>query len=130
MPHPALQAALDARHDLGKYVSLNLRFLAPDAEPAAVREALLADLTQTRRGPSGALESAPEVWAACRARLGDVGAAPELAEVDAAIKQIQSSLPALVDDQLDAAALLALAQAARGVTAALTALTRRLKDAP
>jgi hypothetical protein len=70
MPHEALQAALDARHDLGKYTSLNLRFLAPDADDAALREALLADLTQTRRGPDGAPEPAPAVWAACRARLG------------------------------------------------------------
>ena len=128
MPHPALQAALDARHDLGKYVSLNLRFLAPDADRAAQREALLADLTQTRRGPGGGVESAPEVWAACRGGLP--AAAPEVLQVDAAMKHIQSSLPALMADRLDDDALTALAQAARGVTAALTALTRRLKDSP
>jgi hypothetical protein len=128
MPHPALQAALDARHDLGKYVSLNLRFLAPDADRAAQREALLADLTQTRRGPGGGVESAPEVWAACRGGLP--AAAPEVLQVDAAMKHIQSSLPALMADSLDDDALTALAQAARGVTAALTALTRRLKDSP
>lgn len=128
MPHPALQAALDARHDLGKYVSLNLRFLAPDADRAAQREALLADLTQTRRGPGGGVESAPEVWAACRGGLP--AAAPEVLQVDAAMKHIQSSLPALMADRLDDDALAALAQAARGVTAALTALTRRLKDSP
>ena len=128
MSHPALQAALDARHDLGKYVSLNLRFLAPDADRAAQREALLADLTQTRRGPGGGVESAPEVWAACRGGLP--AAAPEVLQVDAAMKHIQSSLPALMADSLDDDALTALAQAARGVTAALTALTRRLKDSP
>ncbi len=128
MPHPALQAALDARHDLGKYVSLNLRFLAPDADRAAQREALLADLTQTRRGPGGGVESAPEVWAACRGGLP--AAAPEVLQVDAAMKHRQSSLPALMADSLDDDALAALAQAARGVTAALTALTRRLKDSP
>ncbi|MCK6517377.1 hypothetical protein L6R46_20230 [Myxococcota bacterium] len=128
MPHPALQAALDARHDLGKYVSLNLRFLAPDADRVAQREALLADLTQTRRGPGGGVESAPEVWAACRGGLP--AAAPEVLQVDAAMKHIQSSLPALLADRLDDDALAALAQAARGVTAALTALTRRLKDSP
>lgn len=128
MPHPALQVALDARHDLGKYVSLNLRFLAPDADRAAQREALLADLTQTRRGPGGGVESAPEVWAACRGGLP--AAAPEVLQVDAAMKHIQSSLPALLADSLDDDALTALAQAARGVTAALTALTRRLKDSP
>jgi hypothetical protein len=128
MSHPALQAALDARHDLGKYVSLNLRFLAPEADRAALREAILADLTQTRRGPGGALESAPEVWAACR--VGLPPAAPEVQQVDAAINHIQSSLPALMNDALDDDALQALAQAARGVTTALTALTRRLKDAP
>ena len=126
MPHPALQAALDARHDLGKYVSLNLRFLAPDADRAALREALIADLTQTRRGQSGC-ESAPEVWAACRGGLP--AAAPETEEVDAAIQHIQSQLPGLMNDSLDDDALQALAQAARGVTTALTALTRRLKDA-
>ena len=126
MPHPALQAALDARHDLGKYVSLNLRFLGADADRAALREALIADLTQTRRGPS-ASESAPDVWAACRGGLPP--AAPEVQQVDAAIKHIQSKLPALMNDSLDDEALQALAQAARGVTAALTALTRRLKDA-
>ena len=127
MTHPALQAALDARHDLGKYVSLNLRFLAPDADRAALREALLADLTQTHRGPNGAPESAPEVWAACRGGLP--AAAPETEEVDKAIHLIQSQLPGLMNDSLDDDALQALAQAARGVTTALTALTRRLKDA-
>jgi hypothetical protein len=126
MSHPALQAALDARHDLGKYVSLNLRFLAPDADRAALREALLADLTQTRRGPGGAVEAAPEVWAACRDGLP--AAAPEVQAVDAAIEHIQSALPRLMSDELDDDALSALAQAARGVTTALTALTRRLKE--
>ena len=125
MPHPALQAALDARHDLGKYVSLNLRFLAPEADRAALREALLADLTQTRRGPS-ADESAPEVWAACRGGLPL--AAPEVQQIDAAIQHIQSSLPALINDALDDDALRALAQEARGISTALTALTRRLKE--
>jgi hypothetical protein len=50
--------------------------------------------------------------------------------VDAAIQHIQSALPALEADRLDSAGLQALAQSARAVTAALTALTRRLKDAP
>lgn len=130
MPHPALQAALDARHDLGKYVSLNLRFLPPDADRAALREALLADLTQTRRGPSGGQESAPEVWSACRPALGAALTTPEVGQVDAAIQHIQSALVGLQADTLDDEALQALAQSARGVTAALTALTRRLKDAP
>jgi hypothetical protein len=72
------------------------------------------------------MESAPEVWAACRGGLPL--AAPEVQAVDAAINHIQSNLSALSDDGLDDDALAALAQAARDVTTALTALTRRLKE--
>jgi hypothetical protein len=47
------------RHDLGKYVSLQVRW--SDGDPAMLREALTADLLETRRGPSGTSDAA-EIW--------------------------------------------------------------------
>lgn len=49
------------KHDLGKYVSLQARWLAPDADRDARRDALTADLLRTRRGPDGH-EGAHGVW--------------------------------------------------------------------
>lgn len=93
------------RHDLGKYVSLQVRWLGDDPDPAALREALVQDLAHTRRGPDGS-RTAPQVWAEFRSRL--IEALPGNARVyaiESAMVQIEALLPhlgALDDAQVDA----------------------------
>jgi hypothetical protein len=53
------------RHDLGKYVSLQVRWLGADPEPGDLGRALAADLLETRRGPNGTVD-ASTVWAELR----------------------------------------------------------------
>lgn len=61
------------RHDLGKYVSLQVRWLGEGADPGALRQALAADLLETRRGPQEVTD-APTLWAQLRPALA--GEAP------------------------------------------------------
>lgn len=49
------------KHDLGKYVALQQRWLPADAPSADRRAALRDDLLSTRRGPSG-IQDALSVW--------------------------------------------------------------------
>jgi hypothetical protein len=50
------------RHDLGKYVSMQVRWLGDNPSPDALRDAVVADLLTTRRGPAG-VQTAQAVWA-------------------------------------------------------------------
>lgn len=98
-----LAAVLDhvsrLKHDLGKYVSLQVRWLAPDASSAERRDALAADLLSTRRGPDGEQDAA-SVWAEFRPGLvaraelaggatADLTGAPELEALDAAMGRVE-----------------------------------------
>ena len=56
------------KHDLGKYIAFQVRYLPPGASASERREALAADLLGTRRGPEG-VRDAPSVWAEFRATL-------------------------------------------------------------
>lgn len=60
------------KHDLGKYIAMQQRWLPEDAGPVARREALTTDLLHTRRGTSGTVD-ALTVWREFRPAL--VGAA-------------------------------------------------------
>ena len=107
---PALKVRLgDLRHDLGKYVVFQLRWLPPEPSEDDLREALEADLARTRSG-GGRIESAPAIWA--RLRLGLVGLEPlidgsvvelgadaDLLAIDAAIATIADTLPRLAQAQ-------------------------------
>lgn len=99
------------RHDLGRYVVFQQRWLAPDADAAERREALASDLLATRRGPDGSVD-AVAVWAELRRALVgeaslvgggrvDLSGDPDLASLDAAMREIEALIPALragVDD--------------------------------
>ena len=54
------------KHDLGKYITMSQRWLEPDASISERREALIQDVTETRRGPDGT-QTAVEVWGSFRA---------------------------------------------------------------
>ncbi|MCB9745547.1 MAG: hypothetical protein H6740_23410 [Alphaproteobacteria bacterium] len=116
------EAARRAKHDLGKYVAFEARWLPEDAPDAEWVEALRADLLHTRRGPEGS-EGAASIWARLRPSL------PECAEVqavDARVIEITENSSALLSGELRRPQLDALAAAARDIAAQLAALTRRL----
>ncbi|HHO52899.1 MAG TPA: hypothetical protein ENK18_19000 [Deltaproteobacteria bacterium] len=69
---PLLDHLSRLRHDLGKYVSLQVRWLGASPPPEALRQAMMADLLETHRGPGGGID-APTVWAGLRpALVGEV----------------------------------------------------------
>jgi len=122
-----LQAAKAAKHDLGKYVAFQLRWLAPDASPAELLDALRADVLQTRRGPDG-IESAPELWDRLRPPLAALGPDPDLQAVDRAVAALAAAAPAIADGSIDAPAMQAAADHARAVAKHLAALVKRLRS--
>lgn len=73
------------RHDLGKYVAFQLRWLPADPSDGALAEALAADLLHTRRGPDGN-ESAVELWARYRPRIAKLAGSEPF--VDALDRQL------------------------------------------
>lgn len=125
------------RHDLGKYVSLQVRWLGEDPDPAALREALEADLLGTRRGPSGTVD-ALAVWAEFRPALVgeaplpdgplvDLRGDPDLARLDAGMAEIARVVAALRADDLDADGVRRGARAAAEVAEACRALWTRAR---
>lgn len=121
-------AALRLKHDLGKGV----RFRAPaepEADDALLRERLERDLLATRDTPEGRL-SAPEVFARWRREeepaLAEAGAGAELAEIAAAVGEMEPLLARL--GSLDREELLRLDALARRVGALCTAVFSRVSD--
>ena len=74
---PVARAALGehvtrVKHDLGKYVAFQVRALEPDAPFDLARDALIADVLATRRGPEG-VRDAFSLWTELRpALVGDL----------------------------------------------------------
>ncbi len=117
-----VEAASRARHDLGKYVAFETRFVGLDATPDELRAALRNDLTRTRRGANGD-EGCAAVWARLRPSLQGL----ELATIDGAVAALADGAARL--DALDAAALRALAGAALALADVLRDLHRDLARA-
>lgn len=106
-----------ARHDLGKYIALQSRWLPEDASTEEIRAALVADLRGTRR--SGAIqEDAWQVWERLRPELR----AYPLHSLDLLMGKIREGLPLL--ETLPRKKLLELVEAAREVGPALSACAR------
>ena len=136
---PPTRAALverlgDLRHDLGKYVSMQLRWSADD--PASLREALLADLLATRRGASGVADAA-EVWEGYAPELRgeralstgdrvDLRGCAEFDRLAAEMDEIRRAIGALRSD--GALDLGRAAEAARAVTETCRALWQRARE--
>ena len=114
----AQEAARAVRHDLGKYVFLEARWLGEDATAADLRSALAADLGHTRRGPAGD-ESCVQLWARLRPSVAGLG----VAEIDALVGRLGVALERL--DSLDLAGLQSAAVAARELSEACRHLTDR-----
>jgi len=111
----------DLRHDLGKYVCFETRFVGIDALEPALREALRADLERTRcrRMPSGEelTETAWALWA--RLRPSALAEDPDVAEIDGLVAELEAA-----DLDADLAGLRETAE----VALAVSAITRRLLD--
>lgn len=139
-PDPAARRALAdhlsrLRHDLGRYVGLQVAWLGPEPAPEALREALAADLLATRRGPSGTVD-AGTVWRELRPGLVgdapldhggtvDLRGDPDLERLDAAMREVVAVAEALRADRADEAALRRGADAARAAAEACRALWTR-----
>lgn len=109
---PATRAALREhvariKHDLGKYVAFQVRWVADDAPLDDRRAALATDLLATRRGPEGATD-AETLWSGVRPGLVgaealangarvDLSADPAVTAIDASMAVIADVLAALRD---------------------------------
>ncbi|HND32331.1 MAG TPA: hypothetical protein PLA94_20145 [Myxococcota bacterium] len=109
------EALTQARHDLGKYIALNLRWLPDAPTEEQLRAALITDLRATRSG-GGVQEDAWSLWQ--RLRPGLTGY--NLEDLDSRMERIRQALPGL--EQLDAAALGRVAEDALAVGPALRRL--------
>lgn len=118
-----LEAVKAARHDVGKYVAFQLRWLPEDAPAGELLEALRADVLQTRRGPSGT-ESAPQVWARVRPPLAGL----DLHGIDAAMSELTDGLGGLEQGTLSLEQLRALRVAAIAVSDGLAELYRTVRE--
>lgn len=86
MPQPPQPNALHdllarLKHDLGKYVALQQRWLPDGSSQHESEKALKADLLQTRRGPNGS-QDAVSVWAEFRGQLLGHAPLPDGSRVD------------------------------------------------
>ncbi len=115
---PALQELWplleDLRHDLGKYIAFETRFLGAEAPEEELRRALRSDLLATRRGSAG-VESAAQIWARLR---------PEQLADDPDVRTVDGALTALGEADLEVAldglrSLAGLAQQVRQATRSL-----------
>ncbi|MEL6348992.1 MAG: hypothetical protein AAFV53_38160 [Myxococcota bacterium] len=97
-----VEALADLRHDLGKYVTFEVRFVGRDVDDESLRRALIADITRTRQRGAHQ-ESAWQLWA--RMRPGVIGDDADVTEIDAAMVRLKAIDLATADRaQLDQAA--------------------------
>ena len=115
------EAALRVRHDLGKYVHLEARWLGEDAIEADYREALRTDLLRTRRGPAGD-EDCAALWATLRPTVS----AFDTHEIDGLMAGIAGRMRSL--DSLGLAALRELAREAHMLGEACRRLVEQAED--
>lgn len=89
LPTPTLEGLLDRlgdlRHDLGKYIRFETRFVETSGDVEALRAALRADLLSTRRRGSE-VEPATAVWA--RMRPAELDGDPDVAVIDEAMAEL------------------------------------------
>ena len=111
----------DLRHDLGKYITFEARFIGLDADTEALRQALRADILQTyKRGDH--IESAWQLWERLRPAA--------LSRDDPDVLRIEAALGALKQLSIDDAerdALLSGAAQASAVAEACRALLSRAR---
>jgi len=111
----------DIRHDLGKYVCFETRFVGVEAPEPTLREALQADLERTRcrRLASGEAltETAWALWTRLRPEL--LHEDPDVLEIDGLLHRLEAA---------DLAAGLPELRKTAEIALAVSDLTRRLLD--
>jgi len=128
MSKPLLAWATQAKHDLGKYIAFQSRWLPPTATNLDWHKALRADLLETRKGPKGT-EGAVEIWQTLCVHFESLKGDADIQAVHSAMARIQSQLSELEEGSLADEALEGLAQDAREVASHLSALHKRLREA-
>ncbi len=130
--HPAEAAALldvvtRLKHDLGKYVALQVRWLGDDVEPQERVAALRADLLSTRRGPDGS-RPATAVWADFAPLLSEALAGdPDLEVLVASMRELEHVIDLLVVDPVQDETIDTGFGAALRVSEACRSLARRVR---
>ncbi len=128
MPNPFLEAAAVARHDLGKYIAFETRWVGESASGPDLLSALQADLLRTRSA-NGIEVDAVSLWQGLRVELEGLGDEDiDLEAVDRAMERIGARLPALRQGGLELEALKDCVADAFLVSQHLDALFRRLKE--
>jgi len=80
-----VDAILDVKHDLGKYLRMPIAMLPADSPDPLVREALIQALRRTRTGPRGP-RSARSIWDAFSAEVAEaLGKEPAFAALAQAV---------------------------------------------
>ncbi len=115
------EAALAVRHDLGKYVCFEARWLDETASAAELRAALQADLGHTRRAPGGD-EDCAAVWGRLRPAVAALG----VEDIDALVAELDCALPRL--PEMDMEGLRQVAGAARSLSERCRHLAARAED--
>lgn len=134
-------AALAGRlkHDLGRYVAMQARWLGEEAGAAERRSALRDDLLATRRGPDGSAD-ALQVWAPyAQALLGgaelaagivvDLGDDPDVHRIVDGMARVADAIAGLRDDTLDDEGVAHGLAASTAVAEACRDLHRRAREA-
>lgn len=126
------------KHDLGKYVALQARWLGPEASAVQRLEALRQDLLETRRGPGGT-QDAVSVWRALRrpllgletvgGEMVDLSDDPDVTAVEGAMRHIEDVLPLLGGQALQPAAVDAAMGHALACAEAVRSLHKRARHA-
>lgn len=110
-----------ARHDLGKYLHFEARWLPLSASADDLRAALASDLLRTRRGPAGT-RSAAETWSELRPALESAAPEVALADVDARVRALAEAAARL--GSMSMPELREVAEMARRAADAVRALGR------
>lgn len=122
------------KHDLGKYITFQTRWLGADPTGPELVQAVLADVLSTRRGPNGS-ESAMAIWKRYRAallgdhsadgRTANLGSDRAVGVIDDRIKKLEGLMPMVRDGDVGAAGEAALH--ARVISAACRDLLTRVR---
>ncbi len=118
MTGSTLDAVDGLRHDLGKYISFEVRFAGPEADAETLRAALKSDLLTTRKSGEHT-ESAWALWA--RLRPASLASDPDVVAIDDALGAL-----AQIDLEGPHGELRRAAELARAVTDATRRLSRRI----
>ena len=140
---PAFHAALVShlqrlKHDLGKYIAMQQRWLGPDPELAELLDALRTDLLSTRRGPDDT-RNAVAVWgdfaplllggtASSEGEVFDLSADADVRGIQVAMAEIAEGLPLLQHEHVDEPRIHRLHEASMAVSEACRNLVRRAKQ--